>query len=146
MSSIDIDHVEYINGMNVGVIYSDEFPSMYVELGNDGEVVSMTYDEELEIDHVEEIDGQRVGVIYSDELPGMRIALDEDGNIASVKYAGVYDDQYGGGQSFVMMNVKERNIPKFNVKGKEFQLKIHRLDNVTYLEAVQLLHNTLRGK
>lgn len=56
------------------------------------------------------------------------------------------DGSGGSGLPYTIETVSQRKIAKFNVQGYEYKVTIAEMNNLNYLEAVQVLHNTLSGK
>ena len=122
MASYEIDHIEIVNGEEIGVIYVD-----------DEDVTPML---------IEYTDG---GVIIRDENDNDNdndVVMEDDVVMEN-------DEQYGagGGDPYIMEKMRERHIAKFNVHGYEYHLRIPKLaDNLEYDEAVQIFHRTLNGE
>lgn len=57
-------------------------------------------------------------------------------------------EQEGGelNDRYEIESIRQRNIPKFNVKGYEYNVKLKEMEEMNYREAVQLLHHTLERK
>ena len=57
------------------------------------------------------------------------------------------DNQFGGGENFTIELKRQRKIPKFNIQGYEYTLKLDVIeDSVSYTTAAQMVHNSIRGK
>ena len=130
MASYEIDHIEIINGEEVGIIYVDDdnVRPMLIEYKENGDTIIQMDDDADDISDDDSDD---------DDYDG---GGDDD----------VEEQQYGGNDGdypYSLENKRERHITKFNVRGYEFRLRIPGLAaNIPYLEAVQLLHHTLNGK
>jgi hypothetical protein len=121
MSSYEIDHIEEIDGEQIGIVYieDDETP-MLVEYGPNGAIT---------FNPLEESDFTESEYAYSEQS-------DES-----------EDEQYGGAAAkYVMETTRERHIAKFNVRGYEYKVRIPRLRDVGYLEATVMLHQTMDGE
>lgn len=92
-------------------------------------------------------------------LAGMEIELDGNHDIvaiydnnatSSAEEEEEEDDetsqQEGFAYDFTIERVNERHIPKFNLRGYHYKIRIPQINDVNYIQAVQLLHRTLNSK
>lgn len=103
-------------------------------------------DIEFEVTY-EEIDGELTATIYfSDDVQEREFTLDEDGNIIEEAIDNDAQQIGGGPPRYTIQGITQRNIPKFNVRGYEYNITIADMNGLEYTEAVQVLHHTLNRK
>ena len=54
--------------------------------------------------------------------------------------------QEGFAYDFTIERVNERHISKFNLRGYDYKIRNPQINDVSYIQAVQLLHSTLNSK